>query len=87
MIARLLAIVLGTNNARQLRQLQPIVKTINEFEPKISALSDADLANKTNEFRERLSKANILMIFCLKHLQLCEKQQSVIGTSAIMMCS
>ncbi len=60
MIARLLAIVLGTNNARQLRQLQPIVKTINEFEPKISALSDADLANKTNEFRERLSNGTHL---------------------------
>ena len=55
MIARLLAIVLGTNNARQLRQLQPIIKTINAFEPTISALSDADLAHKTIEFKEQIN--------------------------------
>ena len=60
MIARLLAIVLGTNNARQLRQLQPIIKTINDLEPKISALSDADLANKTNEFKEQLASGKHL---------------------------
>ncbi|MCL5875991.1 MAG: preprotein translocase subunit SecA [Candidatus Dependentiae bacterium] len=55
MIARLLAIVLGTNNARQLRQLQPIIKAINAFEPAISALSDADLAHKTIEFKEQIN--------------------------------
>ena len=38
MIARILAIIFGTNNARQLRKIQPIVDKINALEPGISAL-------------------------------------------------
>lgn len=60
MIARILAIILGTNNARQLRKLQPIVAKINAFEPGISALSDESLASKTVEFKERLAKGETL---------------------------
>lgn len=60
MITRILAKIIGTNNARQLRKLQPIVDKINAFEPAISALSDADLAAKTNEFREQLSQGKTL---------------------------
>jgi preprotein translocase subunit SecA len=60
MIARILAIILGTNNARQLRKIQPIVDKINALEPGISALSDESLAAKTVEFRERLAKGETL---------------------------
>jgi preprotein translocase subunit SecA len=60
MIARILAIILGTNNARQLRKIQPIVDKINGFEPAISALSDESLAQKTVEFKERLAKGETL---------------------------
>lgn len=60
MIARILAIILGTNNARQLRKIQPIVDKINALEPGISALSDESLAAKTAEFRERLAKGETL---------------------------
>lgn len=60
MIAKLLAIILGTNNARQLKKIQPIVDRINAFEPSISALSDAQLAAKTNEFREQLTQGRTL---------------------------
>lgn len=60
MIARILAIILGTNNARQLRKIQPIVDKINALEPGISALSDESLAAKTLEFKDRLAKGETL---------------------------
>ncbi len=60
MIARIMAMILGTNNARQLRRLQPIVDRINSLEASISSLSDLDLGQKTNEFRERLTRGEKL---------------------------
>jgi preprotein translocase subunit SecA len=60
MFAMLLAKILGTNNARQLRRLQPIVDRINAFEPAISALSDTQLSLKTTEFREQLAQGKTL---------------------------
>jgi preprotein translocase subunit SecA len=60
MIARLLAKILGTNNTRQLKRIQPLVNTINSLEPHISALSDEQLSLKTNEFREQISKGRSL---------------------------
>jgi preprotein translocase subunit SecA len=60
MIAQLLAKILGTDNARQLRRLQPLVHLINEFEPRISVLSDVELALKTQEFREQLAQGRKL---------------------------
>ena len=60
MITNILAKIMGTQNDRELKALQPIVDKINSFEPAISALRDEDLAHKTNEFRERLSKDETL---------------------------
>lgn len=60
MITALLAKIFGTNNARQLRQLQPIVVRINYFEPQISSLTDEQLRAKTNEFRQQLSQGKSL---------------------------
>jgi len=48
--------IFGSQNERTLRRLRPIVDQINAFEPAVAALSDADLKNKTTEFRERLAK-------------------------------
>lgn len=60
MIAGLLAKIFGTANIRELRRLQPLVTHINEFERHISGLDDAQLASKTNEFREQLSQGKTL---------------------------
>lgn len=60
MIAQIFAKILGTNNERQLRRLQPIVEKINAFEPQISSLSDAELSLKTNEFRAQLASGKTL---------------------------
>lgn len=60
MIGKIIAAILGTNNARQLRKLQPIVKKINSFEPEMQALSDEALSAKTIEFRQRFAKGETL---------------------------
>ena len=60
MIAKILARTFGTANSRALNRLDPIVKKINSLEPKISALSESELANKTNEFREQLTQGKKL---------------------------
>ncbi len=48
--------VFGTKNDRELKKLQPIVVAINELEPAVSSLTDEQLRNKTNEFRERIDQ-------------------------------
>ncbi|MBE3589552.1 MAG: preprotein translocase subunit SecA [Firmicutes bacterium] len=40
-------------NERELRRLQPIVQRVNELEPSVAALPDAELAARTAEFRRR----------------------------------
>ena len=45
---------LGDSNEREIRALQPIIERINALEPEIQALSDAELAAKTDALRARL---------------------------------
>ena len=49
--------LLGDPNARKIKKLQPIVAEINLYEEDIKKLSDAELKQKTVEFREELDKA------------------------------
>jgi preprotein translocase subunit SecA len=60
MVDTLLAKIFGTKNERELKRIRPKVATINEFEPAMQALSDAALAAKTQEFKERLSQGSTL---------------------------
>jgi preprotein translocase subunit SecA len=60
MIAGLLARLFGTNNARQIKLLQPIVARINELEPRMRELTDEQLTLKTQQFREQLSQGKSL---------------------------
>ncbi|MBU1046740.1 preprotein translocase subunit SecA [Patescibacteria group bacterium] len=52
--------IFGDQNSKEIKKLQPIVDKINDFEAKISVLSDEDLKNKTNEFKDRLIKGESL---------------------------
>lgn len=54
MLNRIFTSVLGSRNERVLRQLWKTVAEINALEPQISALSDAELRAKTDEFRQRI---------------------------------
>ncbi len=50
----------GDPNARAVAELQPLVQSINSFEPQLSALSDQDLCAQTNKLRERLKHSETL---------------------------
>src|ERR671912_2298572 len=55
MIGQLLAKVIGTQNEREIKRLRPAVAEINALEPQIQPLTDAQLREKTNEFRQRIA--------------------------------
>ncbi len=57
---RALSKVFGTRNDRVIKRLVPIVEEIAALEPGLVALSDADLAAKTPEFRSRLEAGETL---------------------------
>lgn len=46
--------IFGDPNAKVIKSLEPLLKKINSFEEKFSALSDDDLKNLTLDFRQRL---------------------------------
>jgi len=60
MISRILKAIFGSRNDRLLKRYSRVVREINAFEPAISTLSDAALAGKTAEFKDRLAKGEIL---------------------------
>ncbi|MBA2306627.1 preprotein translocase subunit SecA, partial [Candidatus Dependentiae bacterium] len=55
-MATLLAKLFGTNNARQLKRMQPIVEKINALEKDIQQLTDDQLGAKTGYFREKIDQ-------------------------------
>ncbi len=56
MLDSILAKIFGTKNERELKRMQPLVAAINELEPAMQKLSDAELAAKTAEFKQRLEQ-------------------------------
>ena len=60
MIATLLAKLFGTNNARQIKRMQPIVEKINALEKDIQVLSDDELGAKTAYFKEKIDQGATL---------------------------
>ena len=47
---------LTDSNEREVRRLEPIVAQINDLEPEFTALSDAELRARTDDFRARLKE-------------------------------
>src|SRR6058998_809773 len=60
MIDALLARVFGTKNEREVKAMLPMVAAISDLEPAMRELSDIDLAAKTIEFKEKLSRGAVL---------------------------
>ncbi len=52
--------LLGFGPERAIKQIEPIVRRINNLEPSIQALSDAELRAKTDEFKQRLADGETL---------------------------
>jgi preprotein translocase subunit SecA len=52
--------LLGNTSESRLKKLAPIVKTINELEPKLRSLSDGELRARTDKFKKRLAGGETL---------------------------
>ena len=59
-VDKVLAKVFGTKNEREIKELQPQVAAISALEPAMRQLSDAELAHKTVEFKERIAQGETL---------------------------
>jgi preprotein translocase subunit SecA len=60
MLDTILGKIFGTANERELKKLAPKVVAINEREPQMRALSDAQLQAMTGQFRQRLEQGETL---------------------------
>lgn len=53
MFTKIISTVIGTKNDRELKRMRKIVTKINSYESSIQALSDDELRQKTEEFKQR----------------------------------
>ncbi|MBK9161689.1 MAG: preprotein translocase subunit SecA [Nitrosomonadales bacterium] len=60
MISRMLKSVFGSRNDRLLKQYRAIVKTVNKFESDITRLSDEELRQKTESFKQCFARGETL---------------------------
>src|SRR5689334_16203551 len=73
MIDTVLAKVFGTKHDREIKRLRPIVAAINGLEPQMQALSDAELAAKTAEFKERVANGASLDDILVEAFAVCRE--------------
>ncbi len=73
MLDGVLAKVFGTKHDREIKRIRPIVAAINDLEPGLKALSDADLAAKTQEFKQRLANGASLDDLLIEAFAVCRE--------------
>jgi len=73
MIDQALAKIFGTKNEREVKRIRPIVAAINELEPGMQQLSDAELAQKTVEFKERVANGESLDDLLIESFAVCRE--------------
>ena len=65
--------IFGSRNQRLLKQYQKTVRDINAWEPKLEALSDADLQAKTGEFKSRYANGESLDSLLVEAFAVCRE--------------
>jgi len=70
---RSITALFGSSNARYIQRLQSRVEAINNLEPKYEAMSNADLKEQTDKFRERLSAGETLDDILVEAFALCRE--------------
>jgi preprotein translocase subunit SecA len=73
MIDQVLAKIFGTKNEREVKRIRPIVAAINDLEPGMQQLSDADLAQKTVEFKQRVANGESLDDLLIESFAACRE--------------
>ncbi|MDQ2711853.1 MAG: preprotein translocase subunit SecA [Acidobacteriota bacterium] len=75
-----LAKIFGTKHDREIKRLRPLVAAINDLEPALQQLSDADLAAKTIDFKQRLANGASLDDILIEAFAVCrEAGRRVLG--------
>src|ERR1700726_2077662 len=73
MIDQALAKIFGTKNERDVKRVRPIVAAINDLEPGTQQLSDAELAQKTVEFKQRVANGESLDDLLIESFAVCRE--------------
>ena len=73
MIEATLAKFFGTKHDREIKRIRPIVAAINDLEPAMQQLSDADLAAKTAEFKQRIANGASLDDILIEAFAVCRE--------------
>ena len=60
MLDNVLAKIFGTKHEREVKAMRPIIAAINDLEPRMLELSDAELAGQTAMFRQQLAQGATL---------------------------
>ncbi len=73
MLDTVLAKVFGTKHEREIKKIRPMVVAINDLEPQMMALSDAELAAKTVEFKQRVANGASLDDILIESFAVCRE--------------
>lgn len=80
MIIRLLNLLFGSKNERELKRLQPTVDQINTLEPSLQGLSNESLADQSQTLKKRASSGESLDALLPEAFALCrETSKRIIG--------
>src|ERR1700730_238767 len=73
MLDPILAKIFGTKNEREIKTLRPIIAAINDLEPQMQQLPDAELAQKTQGFKQRVANGESLDDLLIEAFAVCRE--------------
>ncbi len=73
MLEGTLAKVFGTKHTREIKRIRPLISAMNDLEPSLQKLSDADLAAKTQDFKQRLANGASLDDILIEAFAVCRE--------------
>src|SRR5260370_31618830 len=68
-----LAKIFGTKNEREIKAIRPTIVAMNELEPQMQELSDADLAAKHVDFKQRLANGESIDDLLIESFAVCRE--------------
>jgi preprotein translocase subunit SecA len=73
MLDPILAKIFGTKNEREIKAMRPLIAAINDLEPQTQQLSDAELAQKTVDFKQRADNGEPLDDLLIESFAVCRE--------------
>src|SRR5580704_12962981 len=73
MLDAALAKIFGTKHEREIKKMRPMIAAISDLEPAMQKLSDAELAQKTIEFKQRVSQGATLDDILIEAFAVCRE--------------